>query len=360
MNTKSETKEVSGKDFSPEGMFNLDLHREKEYEEEDDDIKDFPNFNMGNDDEDEEDEEEQNFDDDEEDDDDSSFGFDDDDNDDGKDEKSDVDIESFNKKFNTNFKTDEELKSFISEKEKATEDSNDERDLENAKNQINFLEPLLKIGEHGYIVSNEDLMKKDFEAIAIANKQDLNDEDVQLEIQDKIEDLKYKGVLDLYAENLRTKLSNIVSEANNSKTKIESKKESLRLLEEKTKNELIQNELVSFHSNKNFYGVELDKNVVKDSYKGIVSGEFIKQLQSDPRMLAELSLMFKVKEKIFKKSSGLTYNDGMKAILDEFKSKDKSNPVVKAQQRSRSTAGGDTQKGLIDSMLYTKPKTENK
>ena len=70
-------------------------------------------------------------------------------------------------------------------------------------------------------------------------------------------------------------------------------------------------------------------------------------------------MMHKYKQQIYKKASGLSYGDGMKAILDEFKSKKESRSISHAQQRG--TAGGsDKQKGLINDFTYERPIEEVK
>ena len=93
----------------------------------------------------------------------------------------------------------------------------------------------------------------------------------------------------------------------------------------------------------------------------LADGSFINTLQSDPKLLSEIALMAKVKENIFKKSSGRTYNDGVASVLNEYKKRKESNDdktVVKAQKMG--TAGTDTQKGLIDAILYEAPKEDAK
>lgn len=264
----------------------------------------------------------------------------------GLSEEEKIDLEVFNKKFSKDFKTEQELKDFLDGKETKEETVKDEDILEKAESQLAVLEPVL-------LLSNEALMRKEFEVQAVQNKKDINDEDVKIEIEEQVQDLIDKGVLNIQADYLRNKLKAIVEDSKKTKDSIVQKRESEKKEQEKTEKEQIQKELIAFHNLKNFYGVKLDKETVARAYKKISSGEFIKNLTSDKKAMSELALMAEVKEIIFKKSSGLTYNDGIKAILDEFKATPKENTVAKAQSRgSAASAGG--QDALINSILSDK------
>lgn len=277
---------------------------------------------------------------------------------DSKNPNSEYDLEAFNKKFNTTFKSDEELRTFLDNKETQVENDQDDQALEQATTQIDALIPFLEKQNGVYVVDSETLMLKQFQTVAMQENKNLNDPDVQLEITEKLEDLKDKGVLDIYADNLRNKLEKIVDQHTTTKNQIEQKREDKRLAEEKASQKSLQDELIGFYNVDNFYGVKLEKDLVKEVYQDINSGNFIESLQNDHKLVAELALMAKVKEKIFKKSSGLTYNDGLGAVLGEFKTKQKANPVVKAQ--SRGTAAADGSKGLIDAILYEAPQEDDK
>lgn len=277
-----------------------------------------------------------------------------------------LDLSSFNKMFNKNFKTQEELKAFMEEKDKAEEVDKDEEILTTAQSQLDVLEPLLKQDAQGhYIVDDEALMRKQYETVflqeAYKNGEKLDNYELQSKINEAVEELKDKNVLNIYADNLRNKLEKIVDNSNAEKNKIIQKRtEAAEQIKTKQKKEL-QSNLVKFHGLESFYGVNLDKKTVGEAYVSASDGSFIQALQSDPKLLAEVALMVKVKEQIFKKSSGRTYNDGVESILNEFNKKkesEKDETIIKAQKLG--TMATDTQKGLIDQILFEAPKDEAK
>lgn len=349
---------LSGKlsSFSENNMFNTEKFFDDLATDEEDAIYDFDGVERPeiNNDDDNEDNDDIDFDENEEEDDEINF-----DEDESLTDEQKIDLEAFNKKFNKNFKTDEELKAFMDAKENEDNSVNEDEILESANNHLDILEPLLEIKNGRYVVDDVKLMTKEFETLALQNNQDLNDPDVQIEIEEKVQDLMDKGVLDIKANMLRENLKKIVDNQQQTKNSIIQKREALRIEQEKTEKENIQKELINFHNLDSFYGIKLNKKIVADAYKKISSGNFIENLKSDKKAMTELALIAEIKEEIFKKASGKTYNDGVKAILEEFKSKPKENAVAKAQQR-RSAASEDSQDALIRSVLTEKPiKQEN-
>jgi hypothetical protein len=273
-----------------------------------------------------------------------------------KTEEEKLDLESFNKKFNQNFQSEKEMQDFFKKEDVEKESSDDDAALSNAENQLSILSPLLEVDAQGRnVIDDETLLQKQFESVAMQDGKDLNDEQVQYDIQEQLEDLRSKGVVNLQADALRTKLQNIVSGATESKKSILDKRETVKLEGEKISKEKLQNEFVGLYNQESFFGVALDKKKVGEVYQKVISGEFIKNLQSDNKAMAELALMAANKEIIFKKSSGLTYSDGLKAIVDEFKSQPKDNAIARAQTRG-SSGSAEGSKGLIADLLYEAPK----
>jgi ribosome-associated toxin RatA of RatAB toxin-antitoxin module len=315
--------------FSEEEMMNYSGQAAED--EEDADIDDFPDFDAvpGIDANEEEQEEEEEQDD--------QFNFE------GATEEEKIDLEAFNKKFDKDFKTEEELKNFMSGKENADDAVKEDDLLDKANAQIEMLEPILPLG-------NEDLMRKQFESIAMGDGKNLNDEDVQISIEEDIQDLKDKRVLDINADHLRSQLKELVAQSKTTRDGIIGKREEKRLADEKVTKEQLQNEFVKLHGAKSFYGIDIDKKTIADVYRKVSSGKFIEELQSDKQAIAELALMHEYKDKIFSKASGLTYSDGLKAVVDEFKSKPKPNRIAEAQTKGSTGSTGGSNK-LIEGLL---------
>lgn len=354
-------------EFSNENMFDFDALEERQEKENDEDIEDFKFFSSSpknEDDENEENENEENEgneDDDEKNKDDFDFNENEEESKDDKDKNEDdedLDLKAFNEKFSTSFKDNQELKEFLKGKDKNEEDKSDDKTLEEANNQIAILSPYLELNESGtdHKIDDEGLMRSQFESIAMQENKDLNNEDVQIEIEEKIQDLKDSGKLYKSANLLRNQLKTVVENYTKSKTSIETKREDAKKASEKETKENLQNEFINLHSSKNFYGVELDKELISKTYKDVVSGKFLENLKNNNKAIAELALMAATKEKIFKKSTGLTYSDGLKAITDEFKSaSEKDSPISEAQKRGTAASKKGTE-GLIADILYNKPK----
>lgn len=263
------------------------------------------------------------------------------------------DLEVFNKKLNTNFKSTEELSAYMNKQEQESSQKKEDLELEKANTAIEYYSPILKLDD-------ESLMRKQLETIALQNKKDLNDEDVKIEIEEELQALKDSHVLDIKADALRNKLKNLNQSALDSKNKIEDKRAAAVEAEKQTNKEKLQNAFLDIHKSESFFGIDLDKQSISDAYKDVSSGKFMERLNSDKKAQAELALLYKHREEIYKKASGLTYGDGMKAVLDEFKSKKESKNVSRAQRSGGSGGSEKSMKGLINDILFEKPVEEEK
>ena len=199
------------------------------------------------------------------------------------------DLELFNKKLNTDFKSTEELAAYMNKEEAKDTIDNDADELEKANNAIDFYEPLLKLDD-------ESLMRKQLETVALQNKQDLNDEDVQIKIEEDLNNLKDAYVLDIKAEALRNKLTGFNEKAIENKKAIEGKRAQAEEALKQTNKEQLQSAFLEIGKTESFYGVDLDKKSISDSYKDVASGKFIDLITTDKKVQAELALMYANKE----------------------------------------------------------------
>lgn len=261
----------------------------------------------------------------------------------GATEEEKIDLEDFNKKFKKDFKSEEELRAFMNGKEKEEEKITDEQVLEIANSQLELLTPVLDLGP-------EQLMRKQYETVALNSGKSLDDEEVQIEIEEKIQNLIDSRTLYDEYKALKDQIVEIVNKSKDDIKTITTKKEEEIQNKIKVDKEEIQKNLIEFYNTDNFYGVKLDKKIVASAYQKINTGKFIENLQTDKKAMAELALMAEIKEIIFKKSSGLTYNDGIAAVLKDFKSKPKADQIAKAQSRG-TAASAVSQDGLISAIL---------
>jgi len=279
----------------------------------------------------------------------------------GKTEEQKIDLEAFNKKFDKKFQTEEELKAFMDGKTNEVAEQDDDLVYEQAETHIAALEPVLAKDTQGrWKVNDEELIRRQLQTKAVRDEGlDVNDEQVQIDIEEKIQQIIDSGNLSHQAEYLRDKLVALLDSTKTVKEGIDKKREDAKEAIDKAYKEDLQKEFININNAGNFFGIELDKKSIAEAYNNVASGKFIENLKTDKHAVAELSLMATFKEKIFKKASGLTYNDGIKSVLDEFSVKQKESPVVKAQQRG-SIASAGVQDALINGLLYEKPEEDKK
>lgn len=275
----------------------------------------------------------------------------------GTTKEEEIDLESFNKKFGQNFQSEKEMKEHFKKEEEIAEVNTDEETLTNATNHLNLLVPLLEVKEGKNVVDDEALLRKQFETQEVQQENDLNTEEVQMRIEDKLEELRERGVINVQADHLRGQMRALVDSASKEKQVILDKREAVKAEELKQSNGLLQDELINFVNAETFYGVNMTKKEVGEVYQKVVSGEFIKNLQSDKKAMAELALMAAFKESIFKNATSKTYSDGLKAMVNEFKSQPKANNIAKAQIKG-SQGSSEGSKGLIAQLLYDSPDKE--
>ena len=341
--------------FSDENMFNADTEDTFVIPEDDDDVEDYSGFDgvtpyteeeeeeeedddaggQGGEEEEEEEEEEDDF----------RFAAEEEEEEE-EEEDAEFNIEEFNKKFNTKFTKQEELKDFFKEKTEASTIDEEQKLFEDATNHINFLKPIIALDD-------EALMTKQFTIKAVQDKLDVNDEDVIADINSQVEEMIDKGTLGLEAKVLRKDLSEIIGKREGEVNKIVSKREAAETAEKENYKKDLESTFVKLYGEGNFYGIDVDKKVFGKVYQKVISGEFEKSLENK-EIVAELALMNELKEDLFKNATGLTYNDGIGSILDEFKNKKKDTPIVKAQKRGSSAKTNKTE-GLISDLMFVAP-----
>jgi hypothetical protein len=259
------------------------------------------------------------------------------------DDEPDLDLKAFNKKLGKNFQTEKELRDFMNAKDKEVETDTDEKILNDSQASLDYYKPLVQMND-------EDLMRAQFEAVAIQEKKDLNDDDVRYNIEEQIQDLKDSRVLDVKATMLRDKLNNFIQEAEGKVNKINAKKEALIEQQKTEKKESLQNAFVKISKNEKFFGVNLDKKTLTGIYRKVNNGDFLKELETNDELLAEAATLMEMKKEIFKKSSGLSYSDGLKAALEEYDSKKENKSHAKAQKNGTS-GSSQSSKELISGFV---------
>jgi hypothetical protein len=272
---------------------------------------------------------------------------------DDQEEQKKLDVEALNKAMDTNFQTEEELREFLKGK---TQEKNIEKEEEDFKKANETLELYNEI----IVLEDEALMRKQYEVLAIQNKQDLNDQDVIDEIEEKINELKDTNTLTLYAEKLRNGIKEQQIEPNKQTVEaITKRREEHKIAEEKKQEKLLQDSFVKIFKTGNFYGIDVKQDDVVRIYQDVP--KFLELIQSDKNAQAELATLWNFREEIYKKAAGLKYEDGMKAIVEEFtkSAKSKSENLTHARKQG-SAVSGDVSSLLIEDLLYTKDVEDEK
>ena len=299
---------------------------------------------------DENDQDDEDDEDDEDEDEKVTFGDDSEEEEDEEDEEDDFtkeEIEKFNKRLDTDFKTSEELKEhFKKENTKADDPDKEEEEYEAANSTVEQFSSLMELDD-------EALMRRQYETIAVQKGKDINDEDIADEIEDQVQDLIDSKTISLHAKNLRDEIGEkIIKPAESKKTEIETRRAEAKAAAEKTEKEQLESALAEIYQS-NFFGVKTDKKTLSKVYKDVESGKFLEGLQSDKKAQAELAVLLAYKPEVYKKATGLTFSDGLKAATEDFDQKKKENgstAMTKAQKRGTS-GSSDGSKGLLSALL---------
>lgn len=263
----------------------------------------------------------------------------------------DQDLADFNKKLGKDFGDVEELKNFLNQGDKKETDKKDVDDLESAENVLNYIGPLLDPNQ----TSDEDLLRREFETIAVNSGEDINDEDTQFDIDEKIEKIKDSYQLDIRANSLRSELRKVYDQNKSKKENIVSQREAQEAEKQQADKSEVQDAFASIYKRDSFFGIKPEKERIQAAYKQVNSGDFLKKLQSDKQALAKLAMIDAYENEIHKKaSSGLTYSDGIKAVRDEFKSvkeTNSGNTIAKAQKRGSAASNSGDGSALISSLI---------
>lgn len=250
----------------------------------------------------------------------------------------DKELEDFNKKLGTNFKTVDELKKSFEKHEVKSEEETDRVELEMLNNKISLFDTYLKM-------DNEELIRNQFYAEAKQKGKDPSTQEIKDEIEDKIEALKDLDTLDSMANNLRSSLSVIQEKDKEVKTAITSKYQKKSEDIQKQNRTDLQHAFSEILKEETFMGVVVDKETLMDVYKDVRSEEFFKRVNNDQRAIAELALFVRLKEEIKKAANKSTPSDETKKRFNQLAGNGKGN------QRSITTASSTASNGGMDEVL---------
>jgi len=334
--TKTENQEATLGEFDTEA--NLFETINDTIEDEDDEEnefmeKTFESFGEDDDDEDlDEDDDRVDFEDEDDSDDDDEDDDEDDDDEDDDDELTEKQLESFNRKLGTDFKSVEELKkSFKADDDQSASDK-EAVEYSSLSNKIVLFDKYIGM-------DNETLVKNQLISQASSSKKDINDPDVLEEIEEKIEGLKDLDQLDSFAETLRSNLQTQKDKTQVSIDKIEAKQaETENAISQKNTDDL-QNALSDIFVQKEFMGVTVSKKDIQDVYKDITNNKFFEGVNGNQEMIAKFAMFVKYEKEISKIANKPTHSENTKKAFDYLAGNGKKERRSLAQAQGSASSG---------------------
>tara|TARA_A100000172_G_C3044260_1_gene111880 strand:- start:64859 stop:65995 length:1137 start_codon:yes stop_codon:yes gene_type:complete len=227
-------------------------------------------------------------------------------------------LDSINKKYNTSFKTEKEFNDFLkktneseSQQEQSVVSAKEQEQYEINKGNISYLDSILKMDDAD-LVKEHEIIK-----FHQKNKSKPTEEDLS-EIDEKIERMELSATLGLNADNIRLKFDQQKTNFENFNNGIDSKLTQAQQAKQKqNQQKLLENYRDIFVSNEGvFMGVPISKEDLQASYNDAKSGDFVKRMMDNPKLLASLSLIERKMKEIQKVTSQPGYSDGIDAILN--------------------------------------------
>lgn len=140
------------------------------------------------------------------------------------------------------------------------------------------------------------------------------------EFNEEVEDKIYKisenpTQKELYANNVRNSVQRYIDQVSEKISVFNEKRE------QKLKSEIAQGrkniqEAIRGYMTDKFLGFDVTPEEAQSVYTEITSGEFTKQVNSNPKLVAEFALFIRNKEKLSQAFGGATYGEGVKAAVD--------------------------------------------
>lgn len=292
--------------LNPEGnLFETMANNSSEFDEdEDSDLieqeSDFEAYeNAEEDDDEEEDEDDENV-----------FGEEEDEEDEEDDtEFNEKELELFNKKLGTDFKTVDDLKKSFNTQDKENASEKEAAEYKVLENKVNLYDRYIGM-------NNETLIRNQLTSQAIQEKKDVNDPDVVQEIEDKIEGLNDLGQIDSFADTLRSNLQTQKEKTLSAIEKIDNKRvESENIVAKKNIDDL-QNALSDIFVQKEFAGVTISKEDIRDVYEDIRTQKFFDRINGNQEMIAKVAMFLKKEEEIQKLGKRPTHSDNTKTAFE--------------------------------------------
>lgn len=253
-----------------------------------------------------------------------------------------AELNAFNKKLGTDFKSVDDLKKSFNKEETESEEKKEAVLYDNLKEKVFLYDKYINM-------DNESLIRSQLMSEAQNKKLDINDPEVIDSVEEKLEGLKDLEQLDSMAETLRANLLSQKDKVETQVTSIDKKREDSEKATVAKNREDLEVALSNIFVNKTFYGAEVKKEDVLEVFKDITTGKFHDRVNSNQEMIAQFAMFVKFKDVISKRANMPTQSDNTKrefSILKQEQGKN-SRSVVNAKGTSASGNPSDNLRAFI-------------
>lgn len=258
-------------------------------------------------------------------------------NDDAEDEQEEegltaAELEAFNKKLGTNFKSAEELKANFQKEETQTEQQKEDAELQTLSNRVKLFDNYIQM-------EDKELVRNQFISDARVAGKDINNQDVLDEIEEKIQGSEDLGTLATLATTLRSNLSNAKNNAQQGVDAINSKRQQSQQQTAQQNVASLQTAFADILTEGEFMGIAVDKKILSDVYKKVRSEEFFNSVNNDQRKIARLALFDHLEEEFKKGAKTSAHSDEVKNAFNFLAGSGKGKARTIAQAKNGSASG---------------------
>lgn len=253
-----------------------------------------------------------------------------------------AELNAFNKKLGTDFKSVDDLKKSFNKEETESEEKKEAVLYDNLKEKVFLYDKYINM-------DNESLIRSQLMSEAQNKKLDINDPEVIDSVEEKLEGLKDLEQLDSMAETLRANLLSQKDKVETQVTSIDKKREDSEKATVAKNREDLEVALSNIFVDKTFYGAEVKKEDVLEVFKDITTGKFHDRVNNNQEMIAQFAMFVKFKDVISKRANMPTQSDNTKrefSILKQEQGKN-SRSVVNAKGTSASGNPSDNLRAFI-------------
>lgn len=219
------------------------------------------------------------------------------------------DLDDLNKRLGTSFKDMKSLKDSFKKEEKVDEVS---QEIDKKRDLVGYLEQWKE-------ASDRDVVLQDLRVKAHNNGENVNDPEVIQRLEEEVGGFEANGTLPYMGQSLKATLSMQHEKYSGEISKFdESQQLSAKQIEEERK-ETLKGAVTKLYQREKFYGLEVSQEEHMTAYRDATNKKLIQELESNPELLVEMTLLRSRLDDVAKVSESPSYNAGVKAALDRVK-----------------------------------------